>query len=299
MSVYRVLDKLEAYVHEGTWLPAGYRDPLRGAPARTAREDSRVAARGGRAREGHRQGSRAHAARRQEKAQAIVDEAASKHDELVDENEIVQRARTTADVVLREAEERAKGSARAPTVTPREVLGEMESRLGGALGAVRKGRDLLERPKPAAEPAAGRSGREEQAGGLRLADRGGRGDGGPRIGLGTPVPGNNRGMKQIAIVLALAGSLGAVALADQLGGISGTVVDAHTGQPIPHATLYYYRAPYVDNGPNHLMTLQDERPRLLQRHHARTGTVRHHGAPARKGARLRARRRDGRRSRAT
>ena len=25
MSVYRVLDKLEAYVHEGTWLPAGYR----------------------------------------------------------------------------------------------------------------------------------------------------------------------------------------------------------------------------------------------------------------------------------
>ena len=25
MSVYRVLDKLESYVHEGTWLPAGYR----------------------------------------------------------------------------------------------------------------------------------------------------------------------------------------------------------------------------------------------------------------------------------
>ena len=25
MSVYRVLEKLEAYVHEGTWLPAGYR----------------------------------------------------------------------------------------------------------------------------------------------------------------------------------------------------------------------------------------------------------------------------------
>ena len=25
MSVYRVLEKLETYVHEGTWLPAGYR----------------------------------------------------------------------------------------------------------------------------------------------------------------------------------------------------------------------------------------------------------------------------------
>ena len=45
----------------------------------------------------------------QEKAQAIVDEAASKHEELVDESEVVARARTTADVVLREAEERADG----------------------------------------------------------------------------------------------------------------------------------------------------------------------------------------------
>lgn len=63
-------------------------------------------------------------------------------------------------------------------------------------------------------------------------------------------------MKQIAIVLALAGSLGTLALADELGGISGTVVDAHTGQPIPHATLYYYRAPYLEKGPNHIMTLQ-------------------------------------------
>jgi hypothetical protein len=63
-------------------------------------------------------------------------------------------------------------------------------------------------------------------------------------------------MKQIAIVLALAGSLGAFALADELGGISGTVVDAQTGQPMPHATLYYYRSPYNEKGPNRLMTLQ-------------------------------------------
>jgi Carboxypeptidase regulatory-like domain len=63
-------------------------------------------------------------------------------------------------------------------------------------------------------------------------------------------------MKQIAIVLALVGSLGAYALADELGGISGTVVDAQTGQPMAHATLYYYRSPYNEKGPNRLMTLQ-------------------------------------------
>lgn len=63
-------------------------------------------------------------------------------------------------------------------------------------------------------------------------------------------------MKQIAIVLALAGSMAIPALGDNLGGISGTVVDAKTGQPITHATLYYYRAPYLEHGPNHIMTLQ-------------------------------------------
>lgn len=63
-------------------------------------------------------------------------------------------------------------------------------------------------------------------------------------------------MKQIAIVLALAGSFSMPALADQPGGISGTVVDAKTGQPISQATLYYYRAPYLENGPNRIMTLQ-------------------------------------------
>jgi Carboxypeptidase regulatory-like domain len=63
-------------------------------------------------------------------------------------------------------------------------------------------------------------------------------------------------MKQIAIMLALAGSLATPAIGDQPGGISGTVVDAKTGQPIAHATLYYYRSPYQEHGPNHIMTLQ-------------------------------------------
>jgi hypothetical protein len=63
-------------------------------------------------------------------------------------------------------------------------------------------------------------------------------------------------MKQIAIILAIVSSFAAAALADEPGGISGTVVDAKTGQPISHATLYYYRAPYLENGPNHIMKLE-------------------------------------------
>jgi hypothetical protein len=63
-------------------------------------------------------------------------------------------------------------------------------------------------------------------------------------------------MKQIAIVLALAGALVTPAFADEPGGISGLVVDAKTGQPMAHAQLYYYRAPYLENGPNHVMALE-------------------------------------------
>ncbi|HEY5425120.1 MAG TPA: hypothetical protein VIJ77_01075 [Candidatus Tumulicola sp.] len=159
MSVYRVLDKLETYVHEGTWLPAGYRVlseerllelvekvraslPEEVGRAKTIAKDQdrvmRVA---------------------QEKAQAIVDEAASKHEELVDQNEIVTRARTTAGIVLRDAEERARKIREGADQYAAHVLGEMEGRLAGALGAVRKGRDSLAGRPPAAEscqqPSAG------------------------------------------------------------------------------------------------------------------------------------------------
>lgn len=63
-------------------------------------------------------------------------------------------------------------------------------------------------------------------------------------------------MKQMAIVLALGCALSAIALADEPGGIAGTVVDAKTKAPIAHATLYYYRNPWLDNGPNHLMRME-------------------------------------------
>ena len=62
-------------------------------------------------------------------------------------------------------------------------------------------------------------------------------------------------MKHLAMALALAGAFGAAALADQPGGISGTVVDAKTGQVIPHATLYYYRSPFNEQS-THVMKLE-------------------------------------------
>ncbi len=145
MSVYRVLDKLEAYVHEGTWLPAGYRvlseeklieyvEKVRatlpeevGRAKIIAKDQERV--------------MRA----AQEKADAIVEQAATVHGELVDQNEIVARARTTAEVVLREAEERARKVREGADYYAAQVLGELENRLGSAMASIQKGRQTLSR----------------------------------------------------------------------------------------------------------------------------------------------------------
>ncbi|MGB6520967.1 MAG: hypothetical protein WBE83_04275 [Candidatus Cybelea sp.] len=144
MSVYRVLDKLEAYIHEGTWLPAGYRvlseerllellEKMRASlPEEVGR--AKVIAKD------HERMMRA----AQEKAQAIVNEAASKHDELLDDNEIVRRARAAADAVLNDAGENARKVREGADRYAAGVLAEMEARLAGALGAVRKGREVLD-----------------------------------------------------------------------------------------------------------------------------------------------------------
>ncbi|MDQ2871513.1 MAG: hypothetical protein M3R35_00100 [Candidatus Eremiobacteraeota bacterium] len=143
MSVYRVLDKLEAYVHEGTWLPAGYRvlneerlvefiEKVRSSlPEEVGR--AKIIAK-----DQDRMIRAAH-----EKAQAIVTEATSKHEELVDQNEIVARARKTAEVVLREAEERARKVREGADQYAAQMLGDLENRLTGAIGSVRKGREAL------------------------------------------------------------------------------------------------------------------------------------------------------------
>jgi hypothetical protein len=62
-------------------------------------------------------------------------------------------------------------------------------------------------------------------------------------------------MKQIAIMLALAGGVWAACLGDEPAGISGIVVDASTGAPVAHSKIYYYRAPYLENGSNRILEL--------------------------------------------
>lgn len=155
MSVYRVLEKLEAYVHEGTWLPAGHRvlseerliefiEKIRSSlPEEVGR--AKIIAKD--------QDRMIRAA--QEKAQAIVTEATSRHEELVDDHEIVRRARTTAEVVLREAEDRARKIREGADTYAARVLTELENRLASALGSVRKGRDtLVQRAQPAPQTSA-------------------------------------------------------------------------------------------------------------------------------------------------
>lgn len=85
----------------------------------------------------------------------VLRAAQEKADELLDDNEIVQRARTTAEVVLREAEERARKIREGADNYAASVLAEMEARLASALGSVQKGRSALANaPRPAAAPAS-------------------------------------------------------------------------------------------------------------------------------------------------
>jgi hypothetical protein len=162
MSVYRVLDKLEAYVHEGTWLPAGYRvlseerlvefiEKIRSSLPEEVGRAKLIA---------KDQDRMIRVA--QEKAQAIVTEATSKHEELMDQNEIVQRARKTAEIVLREAEERAAKIREGADHYAMQLLGELEARLAGALGSVKKGREALA-PRPAASSVAEASAKSRRA----------------------------------------------------------------------------------------------------------------------------------------
>ncbi len=152
MSIYRVIDKLETYVREGTWLPFGMRilsqerlveyiEKLRSTlPDEVGRAKVIATNKDRVIRDA------------QEKAQQIVTEAASAQAQLVDQTDILRQARTTADVVLREAEERARKIREGADQYAKQVLGEIEARLAGALGSVRKGQETLA-PRAATPPA--------------------------------------------------------------------------------------------------------------------------------------------------
>jgi hypothetical protein len=149
MSIYRVIDKLETYVREGTWLPLGLRilsEERLGEFIEKMR--STLPEEVGRAKVIATNKDRV-IRDAQEKAQQIVTEAAETHSQLIDQTEIVRRARATAEIVLREAEEKAQRIRAGADKYAAQVLAELEGRLSSALGSVKKGQEALS-PRPAA-----------------------------------------------------------------------------------------------------------------------------------------------------
>jgi hypothetical protein len=162
MSIYRVIDKLETYVREGTWLPLGLRilsEERLGELIEKMR--STLPEEVGRAKVIATNKDRV-IRDAQEKAQQIVTEAAETHSQLIDQTEIVRRARATAEIVLREAEEKAQRIRAGADKYAAQVLAELEGRLSSALGSVKKGQEALS-PRPAVTTSAG-------AGNAPLAD---------------------------------------------------------------------------------------------------------------------------------
>jgi len=160
VSIYRVIDKLEAYIRDGTVLPLRRRilseerllefiEKMRstlpeevGKAKLIARDKDRVL------REA------------QERAEAIVSEASTAHASRIDEHELVVQARRTAEIVLREAEEKAQKVRAGADAYAAQVLTDLDGRLAIAAGSVRKGIEALAatrataRPAPAAAPLA-------------------------------------------------------------------------------------------------------------------------------------------------
>jgi protocatechuate 3,4-dioxygenase beta subunit len=67
-------------------------------------------------------------------------------------------------------------------------------------------------------------------------------------------------MKRFAAMLALAALTTAAAVADTSGaGLQGRVVSLSNGRAIAHATVLYYKAPYLENGPNQIFTQKTDK----------------------------------------
>jgi hypothetical protein len=149
LSIYRVIDKLEAYIKDGTALPLKYRvlseerllefiEKMRstlpeevGRARLIAKDKDRVL------REA------------QERAQSIVTEASTAHAAMIDEHEIVRQAKRSAEMVLRDAEEKAQHVAAGADAYAAHVLADLDARLTNALGSVKKGAEALAAPRGA------------------------------------------------------------------------------------------------------------------------------------------------------
>jgi hypothetical protein len=152
LSIYRVIDKLETYVREGTWVPFGHRilseerlveyiEKMRSTLPEEVGRAKVIATNKDRV-----------IRDAQEKAQQIVTDAVAQKNELVEQEDIVKQARTTAEIVLREAEEKARRIRAGADSYAAHVLAELEGRLATALGSVQKGQEAL-KPRAQADAA--------------------------------------------------------------------------------------------------------------------------------------------------
>lgn len=143
MSVYRVIDKLEATVREGVWLPFGARivsmdrlldlvEKLRASLPDEVNRAKAVTKEKDRLLEDARY-----------KAAAIVEEASTTKTQLLSDAEIVRLAQTRADELLSDAEGRAREVRRGADEYAEQVLSSLDTSLASALAAVHKGREQL------------------------------------------------------------------------------------------------------------------------------------------------------------
>ena len=150
MSIYRVIDKLDSYIREGTWLPMGnrilseerlveYIEKMRSTLPEEVGRAKVIATNKDRV-----------IRDAQEKAQQIVTEAVNQKSELIDQTDIMKQARVTADILMRDAEEKARKIRAGADTYAAQVLADLEARLATALGSVKKGQEAL---VPRAAPA--------------------------------------------------------------------------------------------------------------------------------------------------
>lgn len=143
MSVYRVIDKVEATVKEGAWLPFGYRivnqerllDLIEKLRASLPDEVGRAKAV---TKEKDRLLSQA-----KEQAEKIVEEASSAKTQLLSESEIARLAQSRASELLASAEARALEIRRGADDYADRMLAQLDQTLAGALASVQKGRQAL------------------------------------------------------------------------------------------------------------------------------------------------------------
>ncbi len=158
MSIYRVIDKLDSYIREGTWLPMGNRilseerlvefiEKMRSTLPEEVGRAKVIATNKDRV-----------IRDAQEKAQQIVTEAVNQKSELIDQTDIMKQARVTADILMRDAEEKARKIRAGADTYAAQVLADLEARLATALGSVKKGQEALVPRAKAANAAPAVSG---------------------------------------------------------------------------------------------------------------------------------------------